>query len=716
MTNYSTARTVAAVASGWSGSRVRLLVAAVVGFAVLAPGQVRSAHAAVTVAPAFVKNLSKVTLSMSGYNSAHDTLAPAGAVVVQVSGPASGASLSYGASNVHYAGGKLLADVNFATGTLGAGPGTYTVKVCESSCTGSLPWEDAGTFTVVAAPLAVDPPAAPLVVALASTTTVILEGSFARGATVYTDSPALQIGTATPVDGTHLQVPVTTTASTPPGLYNLTARNTDGTQDSCYRCLRVANFQLNSVAPTALPNAPGARSVTVHGLDVPVGTQLVGALTREPAITGQDVIRSRGVEALDATDWSGFFDLADAAPGSYRLSLTAEDASTVGVCACLLTVYLDTPPAVTSVSPGSVGQGAKDFALTVHGSNFTHGSLLSVPTSAKVTVGDTHWVDDGTLTTTVLVDPVAPAGKVDVTVTIPGTPGSFTCSGCLVVNPRPSINGASPDTLTQGDQRVRVTLTGEQFSADTRLSTSRGITLDSVVYVDTRNLIVTVSVDTNAPGGVHTVTASNPDGSSSGAVSALVVDRVVLTTITATPATVGYGGAVVLSGSAYYRDSGEPVTDQLISLMASTGGAMEALDEAATDSAGVWRYRHVPTGNTSYQVAVSADGAAPATSKVLRVTVAARLALTSPRASTISSVKTPLTIAGTISPAGAGRVTVYAKDVHGRVRSVAVTPGGNGSFTTRLSLPAGTYRLWAESSATSRFVSGMSTAVTVRRR
>lgn len=699
--------------------RARLLMVVVIGVAILAPSQVRRAAAAVAVSPQFVSNLATVTLSMSGASTAHSTLAPVGKPVVQISGPASGPSQSYSAQNVRFEGSTLKVDVNFvsgvaATGLLGAGPGTYSVKICQVSCTGLLPIEDAGTFNVLAAPVSVAP-ARPTLVALGGTTNVTLAGSFARGASASTDSPALSVGGASTPDGSHLVVPVTTTASTPPGYYNLTVSNTDGSKDTCYGCVRVANFQLGSLSPAAVLNRAGAQTITVSGAALPIGTQLIGTLTPLPAIKGQDPIRTPATEALSVTGWSAAFDLADVAPGTYSLTLASEDDNTVGLCTCQLFVYVQAPPTLKGVTPASVGQGAKNFALTVNGTGLPRGATLSVPAASEITMGDSVWVDNQTLTTTVTVDPEAPTGKVDVTVTDPSQAGTYTCVGCFVINPRPRIVSMSPDTFTQGARSVATTLTGEQFNSDTALVVSEGVTIESSSFVDTSHLSLTISIAPNAKGGSHTITARNPDGSTSGAVSALAVRRLVTATVATDRTWTIYGNPVTLSGTVTYQDTGAAVADQTATLMSATTGTMQPLADVTTDDSGVWRYQVWPKANTAYQLSVTAVGGAPATSPIIKVVVSPRIGITSPKAGSATSRTSTLTITGALSPAASTAVNVYTRDGDGRVRVVYLSSDGGGRFTTTLSLPAGRYQLWVVSAATSTYGSAASPPITIYR-
>ncbi len=94
-------------------------------------------------------------------------------------------------------------------------------------------------------------------------------------------------------------------------------------------------------------------------------------------------------------------------------------------------------PVVSAVKPSSIARGASNLVLTINGSFFAAGSVVTPPTG--VTVDTTTFVDPNTLQVTVHVAPGAPTGPGGVTVAVPGGLGLDygslgSCSGCLTVN------------------------------------------------------------------------------------------------------------------------------------------------------------------------------------------------------------------------------------------------------------------------------------------
>jgi hypothetical protein len=82
-------------------------------------------------------------------------------------------------------------------------------------------------------------------------------------------------------------------------------------------------------------------------------------------------------------------------------------------------VTLGSRVAVTSVSPGAVGQGATNRSLTISGSNFTDAAAVSI-TGSGLTLGPVTVLSSDKLTLTVDASATAPTGARDVVVSVPG--------------------------------------------------------------------------------------------------------------------------------------------------------------------------------------------------------------------------------------------------------------------------------------------------------
>ena len=121
---------------------------------------------------------------------------------------------------------------------------------------------------------------------------------------------------------------------------------------------------------------------------------------------------------------------------------TANSASITGVTSANLGDFIvgQSGPAVSSVSPASLGQGATTQTVTVNGSSFVNGAVVSI-SGTGLTVGSTTFVNSGQLTVPVTVGGGATTGARTLTVTNPDT---TTATSTFTVNAAPTVTTVSP--------------------------------------------------------------------------------------------------------------------------------------------------------------------------------------------------------------------------------------------------------------------------------
>ena len=169
---------------------------------------------------------------------------------------------------------------------------------------------------------------------------------------------------------------------------------------------------------------------------------------------------------------------------------------------------------VTSVVPGSVGRGAVSFPVSVVGTGFVPGSVVTI--SGTGVTASTSYVDATHLTALVSVTSGAATTNRNVTVTNPGTAGA-TCTNCLNVNLGPYGLAALPTEMGRGAINETITVVGLNFvngswTPASVLFSGTGITVNSVTRVNSLILTVKISIDTAAAIGARSVTVINPDG------------------------------------------------------------------------------------------------------------------------------------------------------------------------------------------------------------
>ncbi|HMK12859.1 MAG TPA: IPT/TIG domain-containing protein, partial [Acidimicrobiales bacterium] len=103
-------------------------------------------------------------------------------------------------------------------------------------------------------------------------------------------------------------------------------------------------------------------------------------------------------------------------------------------------------------------------------------------------------------------------GTHDVTVTNPDG-GTFACTACLTVNPKPAITSVLPTSRAHGSPGATVTISGTGFQPGAIVTfAGSGISYSNVVITPT-SWTATVTVDSNAqPLGNRAITITNPDG------------------------------------------------------------------------------------------------------------------------------------------------------------------------------------------------------------
>jgi outer membrane protein assembly factor BamB len=176
-----------------------------------------------------------------------------------------------------------------------------------------------------------------------------------------------------------------------------------------------------------------------------------------------------------------------------------------------VTAYEITTPGtpVTAVTPDGIGQGATE-TLTLTGSGFT-GTPTVFVSSTEVQVDSVTVVSPTELSVRVTARTTAALGARDITVIEPG-PIADTCTGCLTVDPAPTLTSVSPGAVGQQGSST-LTLTGTGFTSNSSVSFSvPGITAKTVRYVSPTSLSVTAVVGDSAPVGAADVTVTTPGG------------------------------------------------------------------------------------------------------------------------------------------------------------------------------------------------------------
>ncbi|MFC1852510.1 S8 family serine peptidase [candidate division CSSED10-310 bacterium] len=162
---------------------------------------------------------------------------------------------------------------------------------------------------------------------------------------------------------------------------------------------------------------------------------------------------------------------------------------------------------ITHCDP-EVGDRGQTLDVTIYGSAFVDGADSEF--GAGVTVNATTFVTDSELTANVSVAAGATPGWRTVSVTNPDL-SATSLTDCFKVDyPTPVVSSIDP---TQGNrkQTLDVSVYGNYFEAGCAVDFGSGITINNVTSVGTAQLTVNISVQVDAPLGLHAVTVTNPN-------------------------------------------------------------------------------------------------------------------------------------------------------------------------------------------------------------
>ena len=175
------------------------------------------------------------------------------------------------------------------------------------------------------------------------------------------------------------------------------------------------------------------------------------------------------------------------------------------------TIHTVAPLFITSVTPSARVVGSIHQVFDIGGGGFVNGSLVTLSGSG-ISAATTSFVSSTHLVFTASIAAGAVTGPRDVVVTNPGGLHA-TCTGCLTLDPRPTLISAAPGALPQGLTGA-VTLTGTGFLPGATVAFGPGVTVNGAPTVSTggTTILADVTVAANAGVGSRMVSVTNPDG------------------------------------------------------------------------------------------------------------------------------------------------------------------------------------------------------------
>ena len=327
--------------------------------------------------------------------------------------------------------------------------------------------------------------------------------NFRTGATVtITNGTTNKAAPGTLTGSTQLKCPLPLTGL-PIGLYNLTVRNTDGSNVTRENAFTVNNPTptISSVAPSSGYNS-GSISVTISG------TKFVSGLS-VTLTNGSSNIQGT-VSSLTATKYIGTFTLPGFPAGLYNVIVTNPGGQNATKTNGFTVLAPSTDPTIANFSPGA-GVNTAALPFVVNGTNFRTGATVTITngTSTKTVsgtlIGSTKIACSLPLTG-------LPIGQYNVTVR--NSDGSSGTSGTnfTVVNPPPVITTVAPSS-GYNTSIVSVAISGTKFVSGLQATLVNGSTILSgtVSGFAATKFTCTFPV-TGAPAGLYNLTVTNPGG------------------------------------------------------------------------------------------------------------------------------------------------------------------------------------------------------------
>jgi hypothetical protein len=208
-----------------------------------------------------------------------------------------------------------------------------------------------------------------------------------------------------------------------------------------------------------------------------------------------------------------------------------------------------TPTITPPLSPSSKAAGSGGFTLTVNGTNFASGAVVSFNGTAEATMV----VSATQVTATINAADIATPGTVTVTVSNPGgcvsAPATFTVTGAL-----PSITSVSPPSDASCGTGFTLTVTGSNFvSGDVVDFNGKA---ETTTFVDAMHLTAAIPAAALATAGVVNVMVTDPAGNMSNSVQFTINNPApVVTGFSPTHVSAGDGFPFTVNGTCFVATS-----------------------------------------------------------------------------------------------------------------------------------------------------------------
>jgi hypothetical protein len=213
--------------------------------------------------------------------------------------------------------------------------------------------------------------------------------------------------------------------------------------------------------------------------------------------------------------------------------------------AVVFTVSTAASPAITTLNPTTATAGAAGFQLTVNGSNFISGSVVTWTSQSGTRSLLTSFTDTGTLTALVPASLIAAAGNVLIGVQNPAGPVATPVSFTINSPAAPQLSSVAPASAVAGGGTVNVTVSGSNFVNGAVVQWNPNGTAQSLPtgFASSTSLTAVIPASLLANPGNAVMTVLNPDQSVSGSFTFTIVSPAAPLVTTLSPTSAIAGGA-----------------------------------------------------------------------------------------------------------------------------------------------------------------------------
>jgi hypothetical protein len=310
----------------------------------------------------------------------------------------------------------------------------------------------------------------------------------------------------------------------PPGYYMLFLMNAAGVPS-------VAKFVQVSPAPTDIPPTGTITSPASNVTILPGQSVTFAGTGSAPSgsITGYSWVFRGGSPGTSSLANPGAVTFASS--GIYTVSFTVTD--NAGITdprppTRTITVANAPAPSLTAVSPNLGNQGQAGLSVVLTGTNFLNAPSCNFGPAININSCIRNSATQITANINILASATLGARNVIVT-NVDGQTATLANGFTVqqgVPNPAPVLNAASPNTATQGQGNITVTLTGKNFMTGVTcdFDSESGITLNSCTYNSATQITANISVAINATVGGHNIIVTNIDAQSATLVNGLTIN------------------------------------------------------------------------------------------------------------------------------------------------------------------------------------------------